>query len=260
MTNRDAAPVGAPCWADLWTSDVAGSRRFYAELFGWEAQAASPEFGGYFMFTREGAPTAGAMGDRGDTRADDTWTAYLATDDIEGALAASADLDARVEGGAMQVADLGAQATIVDPTGARVGLWQPGAFSGFSVIGEPGSPSWFELHTRDFPRALAFYENVFGLEAQVGSDTGDPRYALLRRPGDAEDLAGIMDASILPQGVQSAWYVYWEVEDVERSVATAAALGGKVLSGPDHTPYGILAGLEDPAGAHFRLRKAPSSR
>ena len=26
MTNRPVAPSGAPCWVDLWTSDVEGSR------------------------------------------------------------------------------------------------------------------------------------------------------------------------------------------------------------------------------------------
>ena len=43
MTTREHAPVGAPCWADLWTSDVEGSRRFYSELFGWEAAEPSEE-------------------------------------------------------------------------------------------------------------------------------------------------------------------------------------------------------------------------
>ncbi|HEY2563677.1 MAG TPA: hypothetical protein VGI44_08190 [Acidimicrobiales bacterium] len=62
MTARDRAPIGSPCWADLWTSDVEGSRTFYTELFGWEAQEPSPEFGGYFMFTRNGVPVAAAMG------------------------------------------------------------------------------------------------------------------------------------------------------------------------------------------------------
>ena len=47
MPTRDRAPLGAPCWADLWTSDVEGSRAFYSEVFGWEAQEPSPEFGGY---------------------------------------------------------------------------------------------------------------------------------------------------------------------------------------------------------------------
>lgn len=69
MTTRDTVPVGAPCWADLWTSDVEGSRRFYAELFGWEAQSPSPESEGYFMFTRHGEPVAGGMGDMGAMRA-----------------------------------------------------------------------------------------------------------------------------------------------------------------------------------------------
>jgi predicted enzyme related to lactoylglutathione lyase len=65
MPTRDSAPLGSPCWADLWTSDVEGSRRFYGELFGWEAQEPSPEFGGYFMFTREGVPTGGRHGCHG---------------------------------------------------------------------------------------------------------------------------------------------------------------------------------------------------
>src|ERR1035437_4578821 len=82
MPTRDSAPIGSPCWADLWTSDVDGSRKFYADLFGWEAQEPSPEFGGYFMFTRDGVPTAGGMGDMGDMPADNTWKIYLNTDDI----------------------------------------------------------------------------------------------------------------------------------------------------------------------------------
>ncbi len=67
MTTRDAAPLGAACWTDLWTSDVDGSRAFYSQLFDWQAEDPSPEFGGYFMFTRQGVPVAGGMGDMGDT-------------------------------------------------------------------------------------------------------------------------------------------------------------------------------------------------
>jgi catechol 2,3-dioxygenase-like lactoylglutathione lyase family enzyme len=63
MTYRPLAPPGAPCGVDLWTSDIEGSRQFYAELFGWEAGVSSPDHGGYFMFTRAGIPVAGAMGD-----------------------------------------------------------------------------------------------------------------------------------------------------------------------------------------------------
>src|SRR6185437_3748501 len=107
MTTRDRATLGAPCWADLWTSDVEGSRAFEAELLGWEAQEPSPECGGYFMFTRRGVPVAGGMGDMGaDMRADNTWKIYLNTDDIEKTLVAATAAGAQVVAGAMAVADL----------------------------------------------------------------------------------------------------------------------------------------------------------
>ncbi len=83
MPTRESAPTGAPCWTDLWTSDVEGSRRFYADLFGWEAGDPSPEYGGYFMFFRQGVPVAGGMGDMGDTKADNRWKLYLHTSDIQ---------------------------------------------------------------------------------------------------------------------------------------------------------------------------------
>ena len=60
MTSPTAQP-GAPCWIDLLTSDPGRSRAFYGQLFGWTAEEASPEFGGYFMFLHNGAPVAGAM-------------------------------------------------------------------------------------------------------------------------------------------------------------------------------------------------------
>src|ERR1700719_1601464 len=128
MSTRERAPVGSPCWTDLWTSDVEGSRRFYSEVFGWEAQEPSPEFGGYFMFTRDGVPTAGAMGDMGDMRANDTWKIYLTTDDIAKTLEAAESAGAQVLFPPMGVADLGSQAMLSDPTGAVLGTWQPGTF------------------------------------------------------------------------------------------------------------------------------------
>ncbi|MHB1536328.1 MAG: VOC family protein, partial [Acidimicrobiales bacterium] len=176
MPTRDHAPIGAPCWADLWTSDVEGSRRFYSDLFAWEAQEPSPEFGGYFMFTRRGVPVAGGMGPMGETPASNAWTIYLSTDDMAKTLAAAEAEGAQVVAPAMDVADLGTQAVIIDPTGAHLGAWQPGTFPGFTVLGEPGAPSWFELHTRDHAGAVSFYRSVFRWETTVESDTDEFRY------------------------------------------------------------------------------------
>src|ERR1700685_3414587 len=110
MTTRDRAPLGAPCWTDLWSSDVESSRRFYAELFGWEPLEPNPEFGGYFMFARDGVPVAGGMGPMGDMPANNQWKIYLATDDIVKTLEVAAANGADIVSPAMDVADLGTQA------------------------------------------------------------------------------------------------------------------------------------------------------
>jgi predicted enzyme related to lactoylglutathione lyase len=259
MTIRDRAPLGAPCWADLWTSDVEGSRAFYAELFGWEAQEPSPEFGGYFMFTRQGVPVAGGMGDMGeDMRADNSWKIYLNTDDIDKTLVAATSAGAQVVVPAMAVADLGLQAVLVDPTGATLGAWQPGTFPGFTVLEEHGAPSWCELFTRDFSTSLDFYRSVFHWEADLQGDTDEFRYATMRNPDADGELAGVMDASgFLPSGAPAQWSIYFDVDDADAAIAKLTSLGGSVVMAAEDTPYGRLAAVADPSGAVFKLRTAP---
>ena len=135
MTTRDSAPIGSPCWADLWTSDVEGSRTFYGELFGWEAQEPSPEFGGYFMFTRNGVPVAGGMGDMGDMPANNTWKIYLATDDIAKTVEA-AEADGRPDHRRRPWRSPTSASRRCSSTrpAPQLGAWQPGTFPGFTVL------------------------------------------------------------------------------------------------------------------------------
>jgi predicted enzyme related to lactoylglutathione lyase len=255
MPTRDSAPIGAPCWTDLWTSDVEGSRKFYGELFGWEAQEPSAEFGGYFMFTREGVPIAGGMGDMGDMAADNTWKIYLSTDDIAKTLEAAEASGAENISPAMPVADLGIQAILTDPTGAHLGTWQPGTFPGFTVLNEHAAPSWFELLTRDYSTAVAFYRSVFHWDTDVVGDSDEFRYTTMRDPSGEGELAGIGDATIfLPEGVLAHWSIYWEVDDADVTIAKVKSLGGSVVMDAQDTPYGRLATVTDPAGAQFKLR------
>jgi uncharacterized protein len=258
MPSRETAPIGSPCWVDLWTSDVEGSRAFYSELFGWEALEPSPEFGGYFMFSREGVPIAGGMGDMGEMRADNTWKVYFATDDIADALRRAEANGAQVLLPTMTVADLGAQAVLIDPTGVTLGIWQPETFQGFQVIAELGAPSWFELLSPQYSAAVEFYRSTLQLETKVMSDTDEFRYTTLMANAGTDEAAGIMDASaFLPEGVPSQWSIYWDVASVDEGVARVKALGGAVVQDPESTPYGRLASVTDPAGAVFKLREAP---
>ncbi|MGH9133793.1 MAG: VOC family protein [Ilumatobacteraceae bacterium] len=252
MPTRDSAPIGAPCWVDLYTSDPATSEWFYGELFGWTAAGAGEEYGGYINFSKDGRIVAGAMYNDGRSGSPDVWSVYLATDDAQATAADAAANGGQVLLAAMPVIDLGRMAVVADVGGATVGVWQPGVHTGFAVVGEPGTPSWFELHTREYDASVRFYEDVFHWDAHVASDAPELRYTTYGE-GDSQ-LAGIVDAAaLLPADQPAAWSIYFGVDDVDAVLALIVELGGSVIQTADDTPYGRLARAVDPTGATFRL-------
>ena len=259
MPESSTPTPGSPCWADLWTSDVEGARRFYDALFGWESTDPDPDFGGDFGFARAGAPIAGAMGDMGEMKATDTWKIHFATTDAEVTAVRATAKGASLFAPPMPVAEPGVQAVMTDPTGAVVGLWQPGIHRGFSALGVHGAPSGFELHTGDHDAAVAFYSGVFDLQPAVG-DTPPPFADTMLRDRGGMQRVGIMDASaFLPDGVGSHWLIDGDVDDVDAAAARVRDLGGALVRRPDATPSGRIAAVADPAGARFQLRHPPAA-
>ena len=248
-------PMGAPCWMDLLTSDTARARAFYGGVFGWAAGEAAEQFGGYFLFSHDGVPVAGCMPRLpGLPGADDPdgWGVYLSAADAKSTVEAALARGATLREGPMAVADLGTQAIVYDPSGASVGLWQAGEFAGFSVFDEPGTPAYFELITRDYAKAVAFYREVFGWSGRVMGDTDEFRLTALL--ADGETIAGIMDGSgFLPEGEPPAWGIYVTVEDADATLGKVIELGGTVTQPAMDTPYGRLAGAADPTGARFKV-------
>ena len=251
MPVRSTAPVGAPCWVDLMSSDSAGARTFYPQLLGWEAEEPAPEFGGYFNFNRNGVRVAGCMASQPDAEVRERWSIYLATD------VAAKTFDAAISNGGSvalpvhPVADLGKMAFVVDPGGSVVGMWEPGSHPGFGLVAEHGAPSWFELTTGAYDRVVTFYRDVFHWDTQVLSDTPEFRYTTLVHGG--EPLAGIHDAAGLPDAAPTGWSVYFGNDDTDASLETVVKLGGRVLRPAEDTPYGRMATVTDPAGATFKL-------
>lgn len=158
----------------------------------------------------------------------------------------------------MDVMALGRMAVVVDAGGVVIGAWQPGEHRGFGFVDEPGAPSWFELHTREYEPSLAFYRAVFGWHTRVEGDSPEFRYTTV--DVDDEQHAGVMDASgFLPDGVPGGWAVYFGVADADHSVSEVVSLGGEVVMAAEDTPYGRIATVADPTGAVFRLRQPPAS-
>jgi len=249
---RIEAPLGAPCWVDVYSSDTDKAQAFYGELFGWTAESAGEEFGGYINFAKDGQPVAGCMKNDGSTPAPDAWTVHLAVKDAQATIDVAVANGGQLHVPPMEVMDLGTMALVGDAGGAAVGIWQPGSFQGFGVLAEPGSPAWFELFTRDYDRSVEFYRTVFDWDIHVTGDTPEFRYSTLGE-GDGQQ-AGIMDASaFLPEGVPAHWSVYFATEDTDASLAKLVELGGNVVVPAEDTPYGRLASASDPTGAMFKL-------
>ena len=252
LPKREDAPIGAPCWIDLLTSDPDKSRSFYGQLFGWTSEDAGEQYGGYINFQKDGLQVAGCMRNDGTSGTPDVWSVYLATDDAKAATDAAAANGGQVLVPAMDVMALGTMAMVTDAGGAAIGIWQPGLHRGFGILAEAGSPAWFELHARDYDASVEFYRQVFHWDTHVAGDTPEFRYTTLG--GGESQLAGIMDASgFLPEGVPAHWAVYFRVEDTDAALAKVVELGGSIVEPAQDTPYGRLAEAADPTGAHFRL-------
>lgn len=253
MPTRQKAPVGAPCWIDLTTSDVEASRRFYSEVFGWVAEEPRPEFGGYFQFTKNGIPVAGCMSAMADMPVKDQWMTHLCTDDVQRTLKDAADQGGVVAFGPDPVGDLGYMSMVIDPSGAAIGAWQPVTFEGFGLLFAPGAPCWHELHTSDYDAVIPFYRDVFKWTTNTVSDIAEFRYTTL---ADGERfLAGIADSrDELARSGSSYWTLYLGAEPDE-ACAQIEKLGGRVIDGPADTDFGRIATVTDLQGNVIRVMK-----
>jgi hypothetical protein len=114
---------------------------------------------------------AGCMRNDGHSGSPDLWSVYLATDDARASIDPAVANRGQVIVPPMAVMELGTIAVVTDPGQAGIGVWQPGLHKGFGTSGELGTPTWFELHTRDYQASVRFYRDVFKWDVHVASDT-----------------------------------------------------------------------------------------
>ena len=251
--------TGTSTWIDASVTDLASAKAFYTGLFGWELEDLGENFGHYHLIRNGGALVGGLMDVTGLTYPDGEplvaeWAVHLTVDDIDARAAAATERGAKL---LMPIADIGSSGrtgTILDPTGALVGMWQAGDLEGYEFTGDPGSPVWFELMTHEFDAASAFYTAVFDANLVPMSEPmtdDDFRYST-NGPGESASW-GLGDATGVMPKEAAGWRVYFGVESSEAALAKVTQLGGTILDGPVDSPFGRIATIADPFGATFQI-------
>src|SRR3954465_2893037 len=125
MPERTSYEPGTPSWVDLSTPDVDGAKRFYTELFGWDAEDAGPpeETGGYGFFTQGGKRIAG-VGPIMSEGQPTVWMTYVASADAETTVQKARDAGATIHVEPMDVMDAGRMAMLRHPGAGALGVWQ----------------------------------------------------------------------------------------------------------------------------------------
>ncbi len=244
-----------PCrfaWVGLATSDPARATAFYTGLFGWRSNELATGMGVVTIFSLAGGDVAILYSQTPEARAANVaphWTAFIAVPDALAAVAEAFDHGGATLREPFDVVDRGRVATVRDPSGAVISLWQPLTQSGATLVSSVNAHARTELVTADLARAKSFYGAVFGWRFEEDA----PRSVRVTDvPGPHVTMRAHAEREPLPDG----WLPYFMVEDVSETTASAASLGGAYLGTATEAHSALIA---DPTGAPFAVLPEMSS-
>jgi uncharacterized protein len=235
---RDSYPVGTFCWVDLATTDAGAAKRFYADLFGWEALAGER----YAHWAFSGRDVAGVYQPGG---VDPAWTSYVAVADADAAASRAIELGGAVVEPPSDVGE-GRRAVIADPIGARFALWQAGTHPGARLVNDVGCWCSNQLQAPDPAPALPFYRELLGWDVVEEPGSEQPYWDVRN---DSRDNGGMIGGEVAPP----AWVVYFHVADADATARAVESAAGAVHFPPTTVGVGQLAVCADPQGAVFGI-------
>ncbi|MGH3772796.1 MAG: VOC family protein [Pseudonocardiaceae bacterium] len=248
---------GSVWWIDVSSTDPAGSRNFYAGLFGWSYQLDSvPRRRQYTTALLKGRPVAGLVGMPVPVGRQAAWTVYLASTNIEYTAQVFTRWGGRVLERPVDVPGRGRVFTGVDPTGVVTGSWQPAGRWMMHTTG-PGSLFWTELNTWDGPAADEFFAKMFGYSQRQIGDGTSVDYTIWSRDGNT--MLGrlqLNDDWACPDDTGAHWLPHFAVDPrtgTDAAVDRVLELGGWVDVDSYDSEWGRIARVADPSGAAFAL-------
>ncbi|MCO6357771.1 hypothetical protein BXY85_0699 [Roseivirga pacifica] len=114
-----------------------------------------------------------------------------------------------------------------------------------------GTIGWIDLSIPNAEEVKDFYAEVVGWKPEPVSMGDYNDYSML---ADGEAKAGVCHKTGINSDIPSQWMIYINVEDLEKSLETVKAKGGKLLTEiKDMGAYGRTCYIQDPGGATCAL-------
>ena len=114
---------GAFSWNELMTTDVAGAKAFYGELFGWALHDEQAPDMVYTMAKAGDKDVAGMMAIPDEAKGmPATWGAYVTVDDVDKQVKRVESLGGKIMVPPRDIPDVGRFAVISDPQGAMLSI------------------------------------------------------------------------------------------------------------------------------------------
>jgi predicted enzyme related to lactoylglutathione lyase len=248
-----AAKEGHFIWTDLSTPDCDTAKAFYSALLGWELEDVPSPMGTYVVGKVDGKEVAGMMSQSPEqSGVPPMWQIYLKSDRIEDTLERIMSHGGSTLVPPFEIPD-GRIAIVADPTGAGFCLMEVPEAGGFEIRGIAGTVCWAEVLTRDPDTAIEFYTTVFGFDARTEPSATGSLYTTLMHEG--QPMLGLMPMPpMVPAAAPAFWQIYFQVDDLDDTMAHAKDLGAAVLAPKMQIGDKVwFATLLDPQGAGFSI-------
>ena len=114
---------GSISWSELMTSDVAGAKKFYSELFGWKFEDMPMENMDYTVVSVDDDEVAGMMPFPPDSPPmPPNWGLYITVDDVDATAEKASGMGAKIVMPPQDIPEVGRFCVMQDPQGAFISI------------------------------------------------------------------------------------------------------------------------------------------
>ena len=246
---------GTFCWIDLATTDTAGAKKFYSEIFGWEPFDIPVGEGMVYTMLNINGKAVAALSDMQPEQRQmgipPYWMSYVSVENAAATVAKARELGANIIMDAMDVMEEGVMALFADPDGCMSAIWQAKNHIGSSYKYAPNTLCWVEHGTQNPEGMITYLEKLYGWTSST-QNMGGMDYTIFSL--GEEQVAGFFQLPPELANVPSHWLPYIEIADISTTIDKIKSLGGEIMMPPMFVEgVGHYCVFRDPQGAVLGL-------